>query len=439
MSKIKEKFLLNIAFPLADLMMGTNAMKWHRQIKRMNAWSSAEIEKWQFDKLQTLLNQAYFHTVYYREVFDNLGLKPSDIKTFDDLKQLPILTKDIIRARFNDLVPDNQKNFKHRLASTGGSTGTPFKYVIDENTWGYTTANKIFSFRQTPYRFGDMYISIGSASLFPVNKKSFVHEIYHRLRNTIPLNGMNMDDETCEKFLQIIKKYKVKYIYGYSSAIYLLASYCRKNGYNIKMNAIFTTSEKLTDEYREVIENTWKTKVMNCYGARDGGLTCYEINSGSFNIGYNSFCETKEGRAGEASEILCTDLLSMAFPLIRYQVVDEVILSKDKVKYNGQMISELIGRTSDIIRFANGHQLTSAGFTIMFRAFPVKAYRIIKKDDYTLKIEIQKLENYTDDEEALIIQTMKKHAGEDINIEIEYKDEFQPLANGKRSFFMNEK
>ncbi len=33
MLKIKEKFLLNIAFPLADIVMGTCAMKWYWQIK----------------------------------------------------------------------------------------------------------------------------------------------------------------------------------------------------------------------------------------------------------------------------------------------------------------------------------------------------------------------------------------------------------------------
>ena len=438
MSKLKEKFLLNIAFPLADFVMETNVIKWLRRIERMEKWSSEQIKEWQLEKLKLLVAQAYNHTVYYREVFDKLGLKPSDINSFDDLKKLPTLTKSIVRERFNDFIPDNQKKFKSRYGATGGSTGTPFKYIFDEDTWGYVTANKIFSWQKTPYKYGDMFVSLGSSSLFPINKKSIIHEIYFRLRNTIPLNGMNMDDDTCEKYIQIIKKYNVKYVYGYASAIYLLALYSKKKLYDMQMKSVFTTSEKLTPEYREVIENTWKVKVMDCYGSRDGGLTCYEVNQGCFNVGYNSFCEVKENRKDEPSEILCTDLLRLAFPMLRYEIGDEVVIIEDTKKYNGQIIKKLIGRTSDIIRFENGHQLTTSGFTIMFRSFNVKAYRIIKKDNHTLKIEIQKADNYSDDEEKLIIQTMKKHAGEDINIEIEYKDEFQPLKNGKRTFFMNE-
>ena len=39
MSKLKESFILNVAFPLADKLMGTCAMKWYRQICKMNTWS----------------------------------------------------------------------------------------------------------------------------------------------------------------------------------------------------------------------------------------------------------------------------------------------------------------------------------------------------------------------------------------------------------------
>lgn len=438
MSKIKEFFLLKMVFPIADVVMRTNVIHWYRQINKMENWSSDEVDKWQLQQLQYVLRHAYDHTVYYKEVFDNLQLHPEDIKSFDDLKKLPILTKDIIKARFDDITPDNIDRIKHRYSSTGGSTGEPFKFILDENTWGVTTAVKIYSWKKTPYRYGDMFLSLGSSSLFPVNKKSFVHEIYYRLRNTIPLNGMNMDDDVCKRYIEIIKKHNIRYIYGYASAIYLLASYSKRMGCGLTMNGVFTTSEMLTQEYREVIESAWQVRVMNCYGARDGGVTAYEINPGYFNVGYTTFCETKI--PGRASELYCTNLIDYAFPLIRYQIGDEVVIGGDEKQYNynGQVFTDIIGRTSDIIQFANGHRLTTAGFTIMFRKFNVKAYRIIKIDDHTLKIDIEKGAGYTDDEEILMIETMKKHAGDDVDVQIEYIDGFQPLKNGKRSFFMND-
>lgn len=439
MSKIKELLVLNIIFPIADLVMGTNAMRWLRRMNEMSIWTRDEIEAWQTDRLKQLVYQAYNHTVYYKEVFDELGLKPEDIVTADDLMKLPVLTKEIIRNRFNDIIPDNIKKYKYRYSSTGGSTGTPFRFIVDENTWGFITANKIFSWKTTGYHYGDLFISLGSASLFPVNKKSPIHEIYFRLRNTIPLNGMNMDDEVCERYVQIIRKYKVKYIYGYASAIYLLALYVKKQQYNdIKMKAVFATAEKLTDEYRQIIESTWNVRVVDCYGARDGGVTAYEIERGHYNVGYNTICQT-ETRTDTFSTLYCTNIIDLAFPMLRYEVGDEVVLATDmnKYNYNGQVIKQLIGRTSDVILLDNGRKLTTSGFA--FHDFNYDAFRIMKLDGKTLKIEIQKRDNFSKEEEKLMIDTVKKHAGNDCEIRLEYVERFEPLKNGKRSFFINDK
>ena len=150
-------------------------------------------------------------------------------------------------------------------------------YLCDENTWGFVTAMKIYSWRQTGYRYGDTYISLGSSSLFPVNKKSLVHDIYYRLRNTIPLNGMNMDDRTCATYMDIVRQHKARYIYGYATAIYLLAKYCKEHNIQWHFNAAFPTAEKLTPVYRQTIADTWGAKIMDCYGSRDGCITAYEI------------------------------------------------------------------------------------------------------------------------------------------------------------------
>lgn len=440
MSKIKEVILLNLIFPFAEIIKGTKAIFWLRKISKMEHWSRNEIENWQLDKLKSLVQHAYDHTLYYKELFDSLKLKPNDINSFEDLSKLPTLNKEIIKNRFQDFLPDNISTIKHRYNLTGGSSGTPFKYILDENTWGFVTALKMFSFMKTSYRFGDMYVSIGSASLFPVNKKSIIHEIYFRLRNTIPLNGMNMDDDICARYIDIIKKYNVKYVYGYATSVFLLASYTKRHNIVLNIKGVFTTSENLTKDYRNLIESTWNVRVMNCYGARDGGVTAYEVNRGYFNVGYNSYCQT-DVVDESSSTMYCTNLLDFAFPLIRYTVGDEVVLAKnmDSYNFNGQVFKEITGRTSEVIQLDNGHKLTPTGFSIMSRGFNIAAFRMTKINGLSIKLEIQKLDSYTIDEEKLILETMKKHVGDDCEIVLEYIDCFEPLKNGKRNFFINPK
>ena len=91
MGALKEKILLNCAFPLADMIMGTCAMKWYKQIALMNKWTKEEVANWQTNQLKRLVNHVYSHTRYYREVMDRIGLRPMDINSLEDIKLFPIL------------------------------------------------------------------------------------------------------------------------------------------------------------------------------------------------------------------------------------------------------------------------------------------------------------------------------------------------------------
>ena len=137
-----EFIRMNLIWPVADLAMGTCTMKWYRQIERMDKWTKGEVRRWQTEQLHKLIEHAYNHTRYYRQVMDNLGLHPEDIKSLEDIKLLPVLTRDDIKNHYNDIIPDNISLYRHRHCSTGGSTGEPLNYICDENTWGFVTAMK---------------------------------------------------------------------------------------------------------------------------------------------------------------------------------------------------------------------------------------------------------------------------------------------------------
>lgn len=438
MIKLKESILLNLIFPFADFIMGTCVMKWYKKIAYLNTLSPEEIKKWQLQQLSSLLEHAYTNTVYYREVFDSLNLKPSDLKSFEDLKKLPVLTRDIIKNRFNDIIPKNIDSIKHRYSHTGGSTGEPMKYICDENTWGFVTAMKIYSWQTTGYHYGELFMSLGSSSLFPVNKKSLIHEIYFKLRNTIPLNGMNMEDRVCKKYVEIAKRHNIQYIYGYATAIYLLAQYCIRNNIKLTFKVAYPTAEKLQPHYRKTIMDAFGCKVMDCYGSKDGGVTAYEVTPGYYHIGYASYFENVNKDAS-LQPLYATNLVDYAFPTIRYANGDEIIMHPlDELIYNGQLMKEVVGRTSDVVELANGNRLTTSGFNSMFRGFNIEAFRIRKVNLDTVVVQIQKRANYSDEEHQLLYATMTKYVGEDTNLVFEYVDHFEPLKNGKRSFLMND-
>lgn len=439
MSKISEIFRLHILLPLAELVKGTNTHQWYHRIEKMNTWSREEITEWQNQRLRDFLKHAYEHTVYYREVFDSLGLKPSDIQRAADLVKLPVITKDIVRQRYNDLIPDNITTIKHRQDTTGGTTGSPMRYLTDENVWGYITASKIYSWRYTGYRYGDKFAALGSSSLFK-KKPNMVRRIYDWIRQEKGMNSMSMSDELCSEYLQRMRRENIHYIYGYASSVYLLAKYARDHKVDVSfIKGAFTTSENLTDVYRRTIENTFHCRVMDSYGARDAGITAFEVLPGKYFVSYDVIPEIINPFGNNEGTLVTTCFLNYAFPLIRYDFGDCAQLQLSDDNYNGAVLTKIYGRTSDVLQLDNGHVLTSPGFTILMNKFDVVAYDIQKISGSEIKMIIQPVtDKWTAEQESLLTNEMKRLIGEGCLFSLEYVDHFEPLKNGKRRYFMND-
>lgn len=440
MIKIYSNILKKIIMPIADKAMKTRIIFWYKQLKKMNTYSKEEVTNWQNDKLRKLIKHAYDNTIYYKELFDKNNIKPENIKTLEDLKLVPILTKDIIRKNFEKFIPSNIKKIPHLINATGGSTGDPLKFLLDKESWSYINANIIFNWEKVGYNYGDKYIALGSTSLFVEKNKSLKHIVYYKLKNKIGVNGVNMSDDVCENYIEIIKKKRIKFIYGYASAIYLLAKYVLKKNISINIAVCFPTSEILTDLYRDTIQKAFNCRIVNCYGAADGGITAFEFEKGYFEVGYNCIIRLKEVDKNNTGSALLTDLLNFAMPLINYQIGDELQIDDAKnsnYPYNGQIINNVFGRTSDIIRLENGNILTGPGFTILFKDLPVESYSIEKIGENSILCNIKKLSEYTKKHEELIISTIKKHAGDNILVQIEYVDNFKLTSSGKRRYFIS--
>lgn len=440
MSKVGEQLRLHIILPIAEKLIGVCSTKWLKQIQSMSIWTPEQVTTWQNEHLQKLVRHVYEHTVYYRRIFDDLGLTPKDIQTIEDLKKIPIINKEIAIAHHDEIVPDNLSSFRYRVRRTGGTTGEPMQYFIDENTWGYTSAAKLYAWMTTSYRYGDKFVAMGSASLF-AKKPSLPRRIYDLIRNEFPLNTVNLTDELCEKYIAFIKKHKIRYIYGYTASIYVFTTYVAKHQIDLKqIEVVFTTSENLTDAYRELIEKTYDCRVMDCYGANDAGMNAYEINPHKYHVGYNVLCEIINPIEENTGSLLTTNLLNYTFPLLRYQFGDEVEILPvvDSKEYNGQVLHRILGRTSDVMRLENGHNMTATGFSMIIQEFDIVAFSFNKTgvNEVTLKVQPIK-EKYNTQQEYEIRKTIQRYIGDDATLIIEYVEQFEPLKNGKRRYFMN--
>ena len=83
------------------------------------------------------MRHAYDNVPYYRRIFDERGLKPDDIQSSIDLMKLPVLTKQVIRENFDQMMARGFPANEMVLTRTGGSTGEPLVF--------YTTTDDRFN------------------------------------------------------------------------------------------------------------------------------------------------------------------------------------------------------------------------------------------------------------------------------------------------------
>ena len=115
---------------------------WNEKAESM---SRDEMESVRFEKLEKHLNFCYKNSNFYKDKFDSIGLKPEDVKTWEQFRKLPImLTKDEERGGQAETRETEGHTYgKHLCVSpkeiivaktTGGTSGIPtFSHSYTKN------------------------------------------------------------------------------------------------------------------------------------------------------------------------------------------------------------------------------------------------------------------------------------------------------------------
>jgi len=108
----------------------------------------------QWQKFQRLIDHAYNHVPYYRELFDGAGICPKDIANREDVCKIPVTTKtDLRNAGEKVFSSAYARNRLHRF-QTSGSTGEPFLSYFDNRSHNILKfASKIRARRRCGLRF----------------------------------------------------------------------------------------------------------------------------------------------------------------------------------------------------------------------------------------------------------------------------------------------
>ena len=346
--------------PLGDLVYGSSVAAKLKEARRIDSLSESEIMALQNRKLQQLVKHCYETVPYYTKLFDSLGIIPEQIKTREDLTVLPVLTKQIIRDNYNDLFSTAINPKRRRNSSTGGSTGTPLKFCIDNAEWSSWKASTLRAWEWYGLNLGDKIFSLGGNS---INKKKSIFS-FKGLYDTIIMrnykfSSADVTDECMHRHYESFIKLKPTAVRGYGSSLYIFARYIEKQQLPLPpVKVILTTGEVLMPEYRRKIEEVFHAPLYDAYGAGDGGILSHEcLKHEGLHITEESCVieiTDKQGKVlpdGQVGFVCTTDLDNYVFPFLRYHVGDMAYIKKERCSCGRQsrLIGEVMGRAGRLM------------------------------------------------------------------------------------------
>ncbi len=437
----------HLIYPLNEFIFGRQTFKCLKELEKTQWYSPDEIQHLQWLKLKNLLSHAYENVPYYRRVFNELNMTPDDIKGLANLNKIPFLTKENIKANFNDLTAKNYKGKLKRM-TTGGSTGEPLIFLVDKNRVSYDIAARFRSRRWWNVEIGEREIVLWGSPI-ELSVQNGLREIRDKLVNSQLLSAFNLTEESLAKYARIIINYHPASIFGYPSAIYFLCQFINENRIdlkNIKIKAIFTTGEVLYDFQRDLIQSTFKTKVANGYGGRDAGFVAHECPQGNIHINQDHLIveflpQEAAGYVEESGEIIVTDLTNYGMPFIRYKTGDIGQPYKEKCSCGrGLPLMKIVeGRVHDYIVTKEGKGIYGGFFAYVLRDLNgVNKFKVIQKSVDEILVKIVKTDKFEPQNVDYIKTKYKEMMGENTNISVDFVDNIPPDKSGKHRYILSE-
>ena len=143
---MNERLVSRYLFPLHERLKGKPTFRLLDELEASQWLPPRRLEEYRLRRLLRFLEFVHEHVPYCRALFDEHGLRPRSVHSFEDLGQLPFLTRDILQTRFDDLRARATLPGVHRRSS-GGSTGTPVTVLVDMERMGMGEAGRLRAHR----------------------------------------------------------------------------------------------------------------------------------------------------------------------------------------------------------------------------------------------------------------------------------------------------
>ncbi len=291
-------------------------------------WTPQHWEAWRQERLAYLLERAAKTVPYYREIWSKRRSR-GDRASWQYLENWDLLEKEPLRQHPERFLVDGSRSARMFVERTSGTTGTPltmWRGRDAQQAWYALVEARMRRWHGVSGR--DRWAIFGGQLVVPVRSRKPPFWVWNAGMNQLYMSSYHLSPDHAAAYLDGLKKFKVVYLLGYTSALYFLAQQALRLGRrDLKMAVALTNAEPLADFQRQVISEAFQCPVRETYGSSEIVGAASECAHGTMHLWPEAghleiWSGTTMVQPGAPGELIWTGLLNADMPLIRYRIGD---------------------------------------------------------------------------------------------------------------------
>jgi len=403
-------------------------------------WDSRRWKTWQDEKLAFVLNRAATRVPYYREQWA-IRRRRGDRASWEYLENWQILEKESVRQNSTAFVADDCNVHMMFHEHTSGTTGKPL-----DLWWSRKAVQMWYALFEARCRrwYGvtrkDRWAILGGQLITSIDDRQPPFWVWNAALNQLYMSSYHLAPDLIPHYLNAIKRYRIKYVFGYASSLYALAQevlHLRRN--DLESTVAITNAEPLFDYQREKISAAFQCPVRETYGMAEIVAAGSECTGGQLHLWPEvGWVEVFDGLArvddGTPGDFVCTGLLNEDMPLIRYRLGDRGALPVVVRKLcicgrNLPTLASLEGRSDDVLYTSDGRSI--GRLDPVFKAqLPLREAQIIQESLDRIRVRYVPGPGFTSGTGRSIVDQLRAHMGT-VEVVLEQVDAVPRDPNGK--------
>lgn len=272
------------------------------------------------ENFNSILNHFITNSRFYNQFFQSSGLSLKPIKELNEILDIPLLTKALLKE-----VPIDERTLKKyalKQFNTGGTSGAPLSFYVGKNFYPKEWAHMHYMWKKIGYDPTKTKITIRGKNinniyLYNFNQNEFIINSYH-----------SFDTKDYLALLRVFKQYNTEFIHGYPSSIYnflkeasvnapFLIDFLKKN-----IKGIMFGSEFPSPHYRDYIEGLLTENTISWYGHTEGVILAGELFKKFEYVPFLSYGYAEAVKIDGYFHLVGTSYGNLAAPFIRYNTED---------------------------------------------------------------------------------------------------------------------